>query len=511
MNICKLRKIYVAGLLLLFILFPACNDEWNAHYDAGSSVPGENLWQIIRTHSELSVFTEMIKISGYDEQLSSSQAYTVFAPVNDALRNIDLTDTATVKKIVGNHIAKYSTPVSGLSESRLSMLNGKYVLFQSLSTDAFFGGMKIVERNIAASNGILHSIENIAPYQENIWQFIGQSKDVELLKNYLYSFNERVFMPSLSKILDMTADGKTVYDSVFINTNRMFYTLGYLNDESYTYTTILPTNTAWNEAYGRIKEYYKYNNKIEGDSLQKMYTNTAIVRNLSFAGIHENPELSDSLVTSWGNVFYNPGYLFEGAIKTSASNGLIYTTDLLKYKTDSWHAPIIVEAENYVGRDNTVSAVYTRTIYQSKVGVISDNRYIEVIPNNSSARPTVTFSIPGTLSAKYNIYCVFLPGNVADESNVNEKTKVNFTLFYIQDSGKSGSQTFNPVNNETSPTEITKMLVAENFKFPFANYGEKTVTVSLRVSNTVASTETTVYNRNMRIDCIILEPADVQP
>ena len=50
------------------------------------------------------------------------------------------------------------------------------------------------------------------------------------------------------------------------------------------------------------------------------------------------------------------------------------------------------------------------------------------------------------------------------------------------------------------------VLVASDFKFPVANYGEEITTVTLKVISNVPRSETTNYSRELLLDCILLEP-----
>ena len=101
---------------------------------------------------------------------------------------------------------------------------------------------------------------------------------------------------------------------------------------------ILPNNAAWTSAYNTIKSYYKTYDKLssetattktfkitglQADSLQRAYTCQALTHDLVFrTKLDVIP--SDSLVSTNGNVFYNPGHLFAGAEKQESSNGLSY-------------------------------------------------------------------------------------------------------------------------------------------------------------------------------------------
>jgi hypothetical protein len=104
---------------------------------------------------------------------------------------------------------------------------------------------------------------------------------------------------------------------------------------------------------------------------------------------------------------------------------------------------------------------------------------------------------------------------------------VKFNISYTNSAGTLLSDVVVDANNSTAtktqatfttdPTIVHKMLVLKNFELPFrynkptsattAEY-QKSITLSLKVTNATAKTSADMakYNRNLRIDCIILEP-----
>ena len=102
---------WIIGILCIG-LYTACSDEWNNHYDRGSSLPTMSLWEQICNDDNLSTFAMAIKLVEADTLLASNQTYTVWAPVNDALQEIDLEDVESLRRMVKNHIARYASPTS---------------------------------------------------------------------------------------------------------------------------------------------------------------------------------------------------------------------------------------------------------------------------------------------------------------------------------------------------------------------------------------------------------------
>jgi hypothetical protein len=207
-------------------------------------------------------------------------------------------------------------------------------------------------------------------------------------------------------------------------------------------------------------------------------------------------------------VFFNPDEMFKGLEYESLSNGFAYVTNQIPFTdTSSFFKEIKVEAEYSSGRTNTGSNIFIRSSYGTEF-TASNNYYILVDP--TSTAPAIEFSIPNTLSAKYNIYCVFVPAKIVDTNNLTP-TKAKFQLTYIRRaSGSTFIKRVTPENNVTNPEAFTKMFV-DQFDFEYANVIDANydrVAVKLEVSSVVTTEEEQSgnFSRTMRIDCIILEP-----
>jgi len=501
------RMICPFILIAWVLLTQSCKDEWNEHYKIASTLSNERIADFVKEQPQLSKFYQMLKVTGYDVILNASQTYTLWAPDNDALQNIDLNDTELVMNIVKNHITHFSFPASGVQSEYIKMISGKKILFSHVETGYRFGNSSLIGEGVLTANGLVHIINNYVPFQSNIWEYITGTPGLDSLKKYVNSQNKLLFNPALSVAIGVNSDGNTVYDSVFYKSNVLLDNLGALNTEDSIYTGILPNNIAWIEAYNRIKTYYVSNQP----NVQRSYTQSTIVRDMIFRNRVFDPNSLDSLVSTTNNVFHQPGYLFSNANVNEVSNGLVYVTSQMQYKaTDSWFKEIRVEAEYGINRFATSNEnIYLRNSYGSPLNV-SNKYYVLLEPTTTSSisKVYIDFNIPGTLSAKYNIYCVFVPTSIANPTDL----KPCRAVFFITYTGISGSlvkmQSLPVSNNITDPNVVTKMLIASNFTFPRCDMSlvdNIVPTVKIRVQNDVSPAETD-FNRSMRIDCIILEP-----
>ena len=513
-------------VLIIFVIaigIIACNDSWNEHYAADQTVSSnyENVMELINDQADLSTFKQMIEFTGYDVFLRSNQSYTVWAPTNSAFSGpIDWTDSLSIAHTVTNHITRSSYPTSRVAreESRILMLARKFITFVRTGTNGWtFGNEALVEKDLAAKNGIVHKINNIIPFEDNLWQYLKQGETLDSICKYLYSFDVYAFDEYNSVFLGTNESGQRLYDSVFYYRNPLVQSdlRAQLAVEDSIYTMLIPNNDAWNKAYAKVKDLYRPYirstvTQAYRDSVQDSHTKRALVNDLIYRGSLENfsSHPADSLTSTSNNVFYAPARLFENASPKPLSNGIAYITDELKFgQIEAWQKPVVWEAENALGRTNTASSVYVRYATGSLISGISRDCYL-LVNNISTLNPLVEFSIPNTLAGTYNIWCIFVPGNIENERE-REKTKVQFRLTYLRENGTSVTErNIRPDDRETSETEMKAILVRENFKFPYANYNEEETTVKVTVETEVAANETAIYVRRMRIDCILLEPVE---
>ena len=523
------------GFSLLILLagifsFSSCeNESWNDHYSVDSEiVSGQTLWEVIQATPNLKKFAWALKKTGYDKYLSNSQMHTVWAPVDSASNNVDTTNLSIdnlllTKEYVKNHISRYKYAASGSKMLKVTLLNSKVTNFGLNGVDYYFADNKLLSNNKVASNGLLHVIGKKQPFFDNLWEYLAKDTRLDSIRNYLYSFDKITFDASKSTPGDVNEQGETVYiDSVLYNSNKMFSLLGKLEREDSTYTAIWPTNTAWISSYKKIKEYYRYYStsvtKYTADTLQRNNARLALVQDLVFSNTMQKSP-NDSLVSTAKNVFYNPNTLVAGAQKVTASNGVSYITNELKYNHwQSWNQKILVEAEKSKGRTNTWSNLYERTYSGNTYEGISGKKYVEVISSTTSVNPTIQFEIPNILSGKlnadktiaygaaYNIYCVFVPMSLKMTSP--KPNKVKFSVLYNGETGKvvTVDYTNNGLSYTTDKNKITKVLIASNVTFPFCEKGLDTYSVKVKVSSNVTAKETVEFTRDLLIDCIILEP-----
>lgn len=512
----NLNKLVAASILLSGILCSACSDTWDDHYDSTTqNAADKTLWEAIESRSDLQSFAKYLKETGYDKILNSSQMYTVWAPTGQ-IDTTGMSSNDILKEVVQNHIARYAYSATPSLSTKVLMLNNKIMTFAQAAQGYSFSDASLSSQNIIAKNGILHIINKQAAYFSNLWEVLKESQ-LDSIKKFMYSFTTEKFDEEHS-IESGVVDGQTIYsDSVMIESNILWDKLGSLSKEDSSYYFIVPTNKAWRSAYDNISKYYVFETtNAKRDSLQTYYTKYAIVKDLIYSTANQvSPK--DSVISTSKTVFKNPEQgifaefpgFWKGQTGKVCSNGFVFITDTLRFNAwETWQKEIKTECENTNLRsDYTGCNVYTRDVPTGSKYKVSSGRYVEVIPTSSAVNPTITYDLPNTLSAAYDIYCIFVPPYVA---NANTKTAkpsiVRFQLSYHKETGAVATFALVDTVFKSSLTNIDTVLVAENFKFPVANYNQDNTTVNLKIMTNVKRNQTTEFTRTIMLDCVYLKP-----
>lgn len=520
-------KRYNKGIICLLTgaaVFAACQDDWDAHYNLNGSVPQVSLMDLLRSDASLSVFTQIVKETGVDSLLVSSQTYTVWAPVNDALADVDMTDHEALVRLVSNHVARYSNPTSTEPGKYIYMLNGKRMAYDN---SGMFNSTPIESGDERAVNGVLHKMADTIPYRYNLMEYLSVNPEYSKVYEFINRFVEKRY--------DASASSGT--DSVFVDYNPMLYNrsygIGHIDNEDSLYTMILPNNDAWDKAYAHISPYFVTYNADEAlaDSIRDVQTGQAILTGLTFRGRVDDPASRDSLVTVTRNVIYQTGRYFAPYEKLEGSNGLMYLAkgDLVLDDTCTWNHEIVVEAEDLDGRTtNTSTSVYVRnTDVTSAVQGVSNNSYLEV--SNASGTAEVTFEIPQVLAGKYDVYVDFVPPVIDGPALAEEKTRLEFRLNYprVDASGTEHVERDERDDPElivggdsVGDNKVKCLKVWSALQLPAANYydgmwwaneensqEDVNVRTTFRIRTNITSSEVNVkYRRRFRIDCIRFVP-----
>ena len=262
----------------------SCTDyiDYNTVPEAIDPAADKTLWENISANDNLSDFASVLQRVGYDKVLNTPGAYTVWAPINgsfdmDSLSQVS--DAKVEKEFLRNVIASYTHRENDLNDTIVYMLNGKLLKFSNKNTPALsFDGQSILPNSINPAvfnypsvNGLLYNVTVPAAFRYNGYEYISEAADIaNSMATYVKKY-ETIILDEASSIKGDIIDGVQHYDdSVVIVTNTLIEDnlRSQINNEDSTYTVLIPTDEAWEEAYKRISSYYKYIPKIAYQDLQ---------------------------------------------------------------------------------------------------------------------------------------------------------------------------------------------------------------------------------------------------
>lgn len=564
-----MKLLGTAFFILPSSFFISCSD-WTDHYDADTALTDTQhatLWENISQDGNLSQFASLLKNTGYDEVLSASQTYTVWAPMNgsfDYEAVAELTNDRLQKEFVENHIARNNYPASGLMDERLYTLNEKMMNFSSqypLGQDAGIGyaiqGISLAQPSVASGNGTLHALKGRIPFVQNIYESLNSyDYPIDCISQFFHSYDVRKLNEQKS-VQGPTLNGEVTYlDSIFDESNDLFNRYyAYIHREDSNYSMVVPTDEAWQRARRTVEQYYQYlptfefmeNTSTGSDKksvmvtlkdvnyLQDSIVNMMLTSSLFFNNnIYDNKKLKtydgtgllrcDSLYGTLGVKMYadDAARLFENTTRLEKSNGAVWLTDdSLRMRTWTvWNPELRLQAETRNMLASTVN-VYNNEPQRQYVapgsqnplvtGHLSANAYMEAQPVSSSTNPGVVFYLPGVRSTTYSIYMVMVPAIITNPNNPAKPNRFTVSMGYAGTTGKNEDNARDWTVESAFVNDSLQIdtVYLGDFTFPMAYFATGNYYPYMRVNSAVTSRERNNYDRTLRIDCIILRPKEL--
>ncbi|MDO5971335.1 fasciclin domain-containing protein [Flavivirga aquimarina] len=493
------RLLVIACLILCF----SCKEEaWDDHYEQLDSRLENNIISILSEDPEYTTFVQLLEQTGYKSQLETSQAFTVWAPSNAALEQVSdniLNDPDLLKNLIGNHISLFSYNTTSNEQTFVKMFNNKYVEFINTNDDSSFGDVDLVEKDILASNGIIHTIDDVLEVNQNIWEYLNNnSAQFPSLMTFLSQFNEIVFDEENSIKTGTNSLGQTVYDSIFKLSNTYFKVIGDLNSEEKRYSFIGLTEPAYTGIYDVFKDYYQH---PIADTIQ-VNTDRTIFSNLNFLAVDLNDLDGTPISTTTGNEVILDNTIAEDV---ALSNGNIFVVNTLDYNPkDVIYKPVKYEIEDSERR--TIGNLSDLTI-QKKFNITASGRFINdvnlaVNPDASESNNYFEIAFSNVLSASYTLHLKFAP------IGASQQTKLKFELSYVDENNDIIVNQIPPiiVNN----LEENLIQIGDTYTFPvYINQeNDNNYYVKLKVFVDVSESELILYDRRFGIDYAELIPIE---
>lgn len=393
------KNNYKRFLVSLFVItLISCANPWDDRENSDDSNLDKNLTEAITSTPEVSQFAQLLIKTGYDKILAASKSYTVFVPTNTAMAQVDeavLNDDEALKEFVENHITltAYSSVRSG--DSRIKMLNDKYMDFEG---STMIDEASIVTPDKYAANGVFHIINKALIPKLNIWQYVNSQAGSSAMSDYLLSLNKfNIYKSdSISKTLSEERGAGYLADSL---TNSYLKNVYNLNNEKNSYTLFLMADDGFDSEVIKMKPYLNKESNDPATDSTTIYASYFTLRDLAFVKKYKKDELPATLVSRFGvEVPIDKTQIIE---EINLSNGVIYVMKKVSVPLENRLLTKQIEGEK---NDRYFNFNRARMFYRDRKDLSGLSFQDVMVQNPGAARPIITYSAKDFFSTTYKVY-----------------------------------------------------------------------------------------------------------
>jgi uncharacterized surface protein with fasciclin (FAS1) repeats len=338
--------------LMAFVVFLAgCSDkEWDNHTASEANLRA-NILEVLQSNPNLSIFSQVLKKTGYDNLLSLAVNYTVFAPSNSAWDGIDTTDVSSLKKVIAYQICLGKNLSSDSNfYKNLTMLDTKHLRYDSSSST--FADASVTSADNVAGNGVVHVTNKLFERKDNIYEYITSTySDLQQVK-YLISLNKQV-MDADKSVQVGVSNGKIVYDTVWTNVNA-FLKESPIDNEDSVMTYVVLKNPGFQSLYSKYSPYFVQSTDAKTDSA--VHYNVCQDFVISLSGKVDISQY-DTITNAYGLKVPIAGSTITDTYE--ASNGRVYVIDQSNILLREKIQPILIQGEDYLAASDT-TCIYKR-------------------------------------------------------------------------------------------------------------------------------------------------------
>ena len=491
------KNWFKGGLLSIVAVMgmASCSDD---HYDivVTGETEGKTLWENIQANESLSDFasvlsetsylkndmdypTDKAKIS-YADYLNSSQALTVWAPVNGSfdvaamqaelaeIKALYATDRKAATKaeyifasqFLGQHIARFNHESQG-KDKEVRMLNAKYVVYDAAART--FDGVAFAEGQTSkpSSNGTLHVLSAPSKYAYNIYDYLAAMPQFSKVYSVISDpeFDITSFAPGSSTEGAMNNEGKMEYvDSVYNNYNTLLNEANaQIKNEDSIYVAVFPTDAAYDAALENAKKLFNYKKSYS-------YNWSSVQGDWGFSG-NEALKLTDEQIDSlktlnaqkllFSTMYFTPSTMGEVNRNDSASiidyclyNDSVNTTNFQTiYNKDKGNKNPL-----FLGKDNAEVA----PIKASNGYIFGVDSYNMDVAYSYIKRQELNLNVLTQTNAYYENVSL---GNYRNDSIIDPYEVKNFTRVEVQSTGKAMDFTVNLPALKSGSYKVYAILV----------------------------------------------------
>lgn len=456
------KYAWLLGCLVVTVI-SSCK-KWDDHVLVANQNLNETLTQEIAKHTELSKFNSYLIKTGLDTMLSSSKNYTVFAPTDAALANLDaavIADTAKLKYYLLNHISgQLFFTRMGNDTFRLQVMNGKRIFV----TPTQFDSANIITADIYVGNGSLNVIEKgIAPML-NVWDYLVSTQSSFQQNAYIASQNYQYQDPTLATLDSInSATGEAVYQAgTGIVIQNTFKAKVYdISNEDTLYTYVILANSVYTTEYNKQKPFFLSSDATIANN------NPAwnVVKDLAIKGLYQPTQLAGALSKFGVHLAVSSSAIVE---THKVSNGIVYVVNATSWSMAEKIPTVVVEGETPYALKSDDAKYLLKIYYRQRFNPITNLSFNDIYAGLGSLGPSyyIDYTTNNLFTCKYKMYWVALNDKVTSGQG-DDTYGTDSTLKQILQIGNFNDSTYTPTISDT--TAIKPYTYTETYIGDYTN------------------------------------------
>jgi uncharacterized surface protein with fasciclin (FAS1) repeats len=153
------------------------NTSANPQGNLENSGPTKNIVDTAIAAGNFTTLVAGIKAAGLTDTLTGKGPFTIFAPTDEAFKKLPvgaldalLKDTAKLKAVLSYHVVPGHVMAQDFKSGEVMTVQGTALTALVSSSDARVNGAHVRQRDITASNGVIHDID--AVIMPKNWQLL---------------------------------------------------------------------------------------------------------------------------------------------------------------------------------------------------------------------------------------------------------------------------------------------------------------------------------------------------
>ena len=131
-----------------------------------TTAPSKNIVDTMRDAGRFTIFAAAIDSAGLSDELAAKGPFTVFAPTDEAFRNLPagaydnlLKDTGKLKAVINYHVVSGHFMAEDLKSGEVATAQGTSLTAVVSSSDVRVNEARVTKADIVATNGMVHAID----------------------------------------------------------------------------------------------------------------------------------------------------------------------------------------------------------------------------------------------------------------------------------------------------------------------------------------------------------------